>query len=158
MSRSLQKRFRALSRRALIIIGLLFVVPHSSGVFAAETELRISPKPIRDEVRSVVQSQLKALQQGDFEAAYALASRGIKMRFDVTLFAAMMRRGYAPLLRAGETDLGIVRDRAGEEAQLTVAFIDAQKRNIVYRYFLVKEPSGRVNGVTAEQVPARGDV
>jgi hypothetical protein len=125
---------------------------------AAEPVWRVSPKEIRDEVHAVVDAQLTALRSGDFAAAYALAARGIKVRFDERLFAAMMRRGYAPLLRANEADIGIVRDLRGEQAQVSVALEDGRKQSVVYRYWLVREDGKwRVNGVTVEQAPARGD-
>jgi hypothetical protein len=130
-----------------------------AGARAAEPEMRVSPKKVRDEVRAVVEAQLTALRSGDFSAAYALASAGIREQFDEEIFAEMIRRGYPPLLRSDEADLGIVRDREGEQAQVTVSVLDRQKRAIVYRYWLVKESGGwRINGVVLEQRPARGDV
>lgn len=126
---------------------------------AAEPAMRLSPKPIRDEVRGVVEAQLNALRGGNFEAAYELASSGIKEQFDLRLYAALIRRGYPLLLQANEADIGVVRDQDGEVAQVTVSFLDRQKRTIVYRYWLVKEENGwRVSGVVLEQRPARGDI
>lgn len=128
------------------------------GARAAEPELRLSPKKIRDEVRAVVETQLVALRAGDFAAAYELASVGIKEQFDVRLFAAMMRRGYPTLLQSKEAELGVVRDRGGKLAQITVSMLDRQKRTIVYDYWLVEEAKGwRVNGVVLEQGSPRGE-
>jgi hypothetical protein len=125
---------------------------------ATEPEMRLSPKIIRDEVHATVETQLNALRGGNFEAAYEMASSGIKAQFDVRLFAALIRHGYPVLLQANEADLGIVRDREGELAQVTVNVLDRQKRRIIYRYWLVKEDTGwRINGVVLEQTPARGD-
>ena len=121
--------------------------------------MRLSPKPIRDAVHAVVEAQLDALRSGNFEAAYELASNGIKAQFDVRLFTALIRRGYPILLQANEADLGVVRDRDGEIAQMTVSMLDRQKRNTVYRYWLVKEGARwRINGVVLEQRPPRGDI
>lgn len=126
---------------------------------AAEPQMRLSPKPIRDAVHAVVEAQLDALRGGNFEAAYELASSGIKAQYDVRLFAALIRRGYPILLQANEADLGVVRDREGEMAQMTVSIQDRQKRTTVYRYWLVKEESRwRINGVVLEQRPPRGDI
>lgn len=125
---------------------------------AAEPEFRLSPKKIRDEVRAVVETQLAALRAGDFAAAYELAAVGIKEQFDVRLFAALMRRGYPTLLQAKEAELGIVRDRGGKLAQITVSMLDRQKRTIVYNYWLVEEAKGwRVNGVVLEPGATRGE-
>jgi len=141
------------------VLALAFVLLGAVAGLAAEPELRLSPKKIREEVRAVVEEQLAAFRAGDFKHAYALASAGIKAQFDERLFAALIRRGYPALLRAGEADLGVVRDQDGEEAQLTVAVTDRQKRAIVYRFSLVKEADGwRINGVVLEQKPPRGDI
>ncbi len=135
-----------------LFCGLLF------GASAAEPELRLSPKKIRDDVRAVVETQLAALRAGDFAAAYELASVGIKEQFDVRLFAAMMRRGYPTLIQSKEAELGVVRDRGGKLAQITVSMLDRQKRTIVYDYWLVEEAKGwRVNGVVLEQGSPRGE-
>lgn len=128
------------------------------GTFAAEPEMRLSPKKIRDEVHATVETQLNALRDGDFERAYEMASSAIKEQFDVRLFAALIRHGYPALLQANEADIGIVRDKNGELAQVTVSMLDRRKRNVVYTYWLVKEEAGwRINGVVQEQKPARGD-
>jgi len=158
----------------------MFPYSHSAGSFAAlrilgwfslffcltfavaraeETELRLSPKKIRDAVHAVVEAQLAALRKGDFPAAYELASAGIKEQFDAQLFALMIRRGYPLLQQAKEADLGVVRDKDGESAQVTVSVLDGKKRSVVYRYWLVLEEAGwRINGVTLEQRPPRGDI
>ncbi len=51
-------------------------------------------------IRDVIQQQLQAFQQGDGEAAYALASPGIQDLFpSVTLFMAMVANSYDPVYR-----------------------------------------------------------
>ena len=126
---------------------------------AAEPEMRLSPRKIRDEVHATVEAQLNALRGGDFERAYELASSGIKFQFDVRLFAALIRHGYPVLLQANEADIGVVRDKNEKLAQVTVSVLDRQKRNVVYSYWLVKEEGvWRINGVVLEQKPPRGDI
>lgn len=126
---------------------------------AAEPAMRLSPKPVRDEVRGVVEAQLAALRTGDFGTAYDFAARGIRRQFDVQLFALLLKRGYAPLLKPGPTDLGVVRDDGEGTAQVSVTVTDSQKRATVYRYWLVKEGEAwRINGVVLEQRPPRGDI
>lgn len=137
----------------VLVLGLVL------GAVAAERELRLSPKKVRDEVRAVVEAQVAALQAGDFATAYDLAARGIKRQFDVRLFTAMIRRGYAPLLRPGPPDLGVVRDDGEGTAQVSVTVTDGQKRSIVYRYWLVQEgETWHISGVVLEQRPPRGDI
>ena len=126
---------------------------------AAESEMRLSPKPVREEVRAVVQGQLAALRAGDFATAYGYAAAGIKERFDDEVFAAMIRRGYPALLQAREAELGMVHDHAGEYAEVTVSVRDRQKHTVTYRYRLVHEEEGwRIAGVTLEPRPSRGDI
>jgi hypothetical protein len=142
-----------LARSALLWLVLLV----SAG--AAEPEMRLSPKKVRDEVRAVVEAQLAALRTGDFTTAYDFAARGIRRQFDVRLFAAMIRRGYAALLRPGQVDLGLVRDDGEGTAQVSITITDSQKRSTVYRYWLVQEGEAwRINGVVLEQRPPRGDI
>jgi hypothetical protein len=131
------------------------------GVFAhaAGPEMPLSPRKVRDEVRAVVAAQLAALRTGDFATAYDFAARGIRRQFDERLFALLLKRGYAPLLKAGPTDIGLVRDDGEGTAQVSVTVTDLQKRATVYRYWLVKEGDAwRINGVVLEQRPPRGDI
>jgi hypothetical protein len=129
-----------------------------AGVGAAEPEMRLSPKKVRDEVRAVVEAQLAALRTGDFATAYDFAARGIRRQFDERLFTAMIKRGYAPLLKPGQADLGLVHDDGAGTAQVSVTITDGQKRSTVYRYWLVQEGDAwRINGVMLEQRPPRGD-
>jgi hypothetical protein len=139
------------------VLGLLFFTT----AFAAppEPELRISPREVREEVRAVVQAQLAALLAADFSTAYEMAASGIKRQFDERLFAAMIRRGYPALLKAGERELGFVRDDGAGTAEVTVAITDAQKRSTVYRYVLINEDEvWRVAAVVLVQRPPRGDI
>ena len=125
---------------------------------AAEPEMRLSQKKVRDEVHAVVDAQLAALRSGNFAAAYELASAGIREQFDLRLFAALMRRGYPTLLQAKMAELGVVRDQGGTLAQITVSVLDRRKRSVSYRFWLVKETGGwRINGVVLEQNSPWGD-
>ena len=120
--------------------------------------MRLSPKKVRDEVRTVVETQLRALRAGDFATAYGFAARPIRRQFDERMFALLLKRGYAPLLKPALTDIGLVRDDEEGTAQVPVTVTDAQKRATVYRYWLVKEGENwRIAGVTLEQRPPRGD-
>ncbi len=140
------------------LVGIAVLLGLLAGARAAEPEMRLSPKKVRDEVRAVVEAQLAALQAGDFATAYDFAARGIKRQFDERLFAAMIRRGYTPLLKPDKTDLGVVRDDGQGAAQVDVTVTDRQRRITVYRYWLAKEEDvWRISGVMLEQRPPRGD-
>jgi len=145
--------------RLTAVLGILFLFGWLTAANAAESMMRLSPKTIREAVHATVETQIDALQKGDFEKAYEMASAGIKQQFDVRLFAALIRHGYPVLLQANEVDYGIVRDRDGEFAQMTVSLLDHHRHTIVYSYQLVKEEAGwRINGVVLEQRPAKGDI
>ncbi|MDI1248180.1 MAG: DUF4864 domain-containing protein [Lacunisphaera sp.] len=141
----------------MTILGVLFF--SSQFAQAAEPELRLSPRKIREEVRAVVAAQLEALRAGDFATAYDFAAWGIRRQFDVQLFAVMIRRGYPALLRPGQAELGAVRDDGQGTAQVMVTVTDRQKSLTAYRYWLVNEEAGwRISGVVREVKPPRGDI
>ena len=140
-------------------LGVIWLLGLLAGVSAAEPEMRISPKIVRDEVKAVVESQLAALRKGDIETAHGFAAEGIKRQFDARVFGLMLKRGYAPLLRHNRIDLGIVRDDGEGAAQLAVTVFDSLNRSTAYRYWLVQEAAGwRISGVVLEQKPPRGDI
>ena len=150
-------RFGFFAALRMTVVGVALLI----GLFAraAEPEMRLSPKKVRDEVRAVVEAQLAALQAGDFATAYDFAARGIKRQFDARLFAAMIRRGYGALLKPDKTDLGVVRDDGEGTAQVSVTATDGLKHSTLYRYWLVKEDEvWRISGVMLEQRPPRGDI
>ena len=141
------------------MIALVFLLFSGQFAQAAEPEMRLSPRKIREEVRAVVEAQLAALRAGDFSTAYDFAARGIRRQFDEQLFAVMIRRGYPALLRPGQADVGAVRDDGKGTAQVTVTVTDRQKDITAYRYWLVNEENGwRISGVMRELKPPRGDI
>lgn len=141
------------------MIALVFLLFSGQFAQAAEPEMRLSPRKIREEVRAVVEAQLEALRAGDFSTAYDFAARGIRRQFDEQLFAVMIRRGYPALLRPGQADVGAVRDDGKGTAQVTVTVTDRQKNITAYRYWLVNEETAwRISGVVREVQPPRGDI
>ena len=143
----------------MTVWGMLFFFGLLATASAQELEMRLSPRKVRDEVRAVVEAQLAALREGDFETAHGFAAKGIKRQFDVRLFGLMIKRGYAPLLRQEKSDLGVVRDNGEGTAQMTVTVIDRLNRSTVYSYWLVNEEEGwRISGVVPEQRPPRSDI
>jgi hypothetical protein len=140
------------------VIGFFLLLGLLAGARPEESDLRLSTKQVRDEVKAVVEGQLAALQAGDFATAYAFAARGLKAQFDVRVFTLMLKRGYAPLLKHDSADLGLVHDNGRGAAQVAVTVVDGLQRSTAYRYWLVLEPDGwRITGVVLEQKPPRGD-
>ena len=136
----------------LVVLGLL------ADARAAEPEMHLSPKKVRDEVKTVVAAQLAALQSSDFAGAYEHAAAGIRRQFDVRVFALMIKRGYAPLLHQEKTDFGLVHDNGAGIANVVVTVSDHLNRVTLYRYWLVQEDGWKISGVTLEQKPPHGDI
>ena len=140
------------------VLGFCLLLSFAIGQPVVAPALRLSSGAVRTDVKAVVTAQLKALQARDFDAAYTYAARGIKTQFDRPLFAALMERGYAPLLQHQTVDIGVVRDNGAGSAQVTVTVLDQQQRRTTYRYALVQEGvNWRIAGVVLEQSPLLGD-
>jgi hypothetical protein len=144
--------------RPRILLGLALLLGLGGNLPAIEPAMRISQKKIGQEVKAVVAAQLAALQAGNLPAAYAFASRGIRVQFDERLFGLLMQRGYAPLLQHRQADLGLVHDNGAGTAELPVTVTDKFKRSTTYRYRLVQEEAGwRISGVVLEPRPPPAD-
>lgn len=140
------------------LLGFCLLLSFAIGQPAVAPAMRLSSGAVRTNVKIVVTAQLKALQARDFDAAYTYAARGIKAQFDRPLFAALMERGYAPLLQHQTVDIGVVRDDGAGLAQVTITVIDPQQRRTTYRYALVQEDvNWRITGVVLAQSPSLGD-
>ncbi len=140
------------------VLGFCLLLSFAIGQPVVAPAMRLSSGAVRTNVKTVVTAQLKALQARDFDAAYAYAARGIKAQFDLPLFAALMERGYAPLLQHQTVDIGVVRDNGAGLAQVTITVIDQQQRRTTYRYALIKENvNWRIAGVVLAQSPLLGD-
>lgn len=140
---------------------LLLVLALGAGLGAQEDtgEWRLSPKPIRDAVRQVVDAQLQAIRAKDFDGAYRQASRGIKRQFSAPVFAAMLKRGYPALLRHASADFGVVRDNRERDATVVVTVQDQLQRSAAYRYHLIREDGAwRIEGVVPAETRKRGDI
>jgi hypothetical protein len=118
---------------------------------AARAEMKVSTNSVRDEVRKVVEAQLKAFRDDDYKAAYALAARQIRRRFDPEVYELMIKRGYASLAHNQRVQYGLVYDDGEGEAEIRVLVVDADNQRTDYRYQLIKERGvWRVGGVIEE--------
>ena len=139
-------------------LGFCLLLSFAIGQPVVAPAMRLSSGAVRTDVKAVVVAQLKALQARDFDAAYTYAARGIKAQFDRPLFAALMERGYAPLLQHQSVEIGVVRDTGAGLTQVTVTVLDQRQRRTTYRYALVQEDGDwRIAGVVLEQSPLLGD-
>jgi len=141
---------------------LLLAVLAAAGFLAAGVraagDWRLSPRDIREEVKSVVADQLRAFQREDIPAAYAFASSGIKQQFRLPVYERMIRRGYAPLLKHVRAEPGVVRDDGGAMAMLPVVVHGDDGQTSRFRYHLLREDGQwRVSGVMPEGDAPKGE-
>ena len=93
---------------------------------------------------------MQAFRAGKFDEAYTFAGSGIRRQFSPPVFAATIKRGYAPLMAQRKFEAGLVRDDRERHAQVIYTVSDARGRETSFRYLLVNE-EGRwlIEGVTA---------
>lgn len=102
----------------------------------------ISPEDARA-VREVIQAQLDAFQRDDGEAAFALATPGIREVFgDAATFLDMVRRSYAVVYRPRSVQFEEPLLVDGELIQ-PVSLTDADGRAWIAIYPMQKQPDGR---------------
>ena len=90
----------ARAARALAVLVALW-----AGVALAQGGDGLPPADWR-EIRSVIEKQRDALVAGEAERAFGYASRGVREQFgDAETFLGMVRRSYAPLVEARDTEL-----------------------------------------------------
>ena len=105
-------------------------------------------------VVGVIQKQLDAFQQDDFEKAFTFASPTIKRMFgNPDRFGQMVRNGFPMVWRPSEVQFLDFMDKGGEISQ-TVLFRDAKGVPIVLQYFMIETESGwQIDGVVPVQEP-----
>lgn len=147
---------RHLGNGARLLAGALLVLLAFTPT--ARADWRLSPKDVREEVKSVVTGQLAAFRREDIPAAYAFASTSIKQQFRLPVYERMIRRGYAPLLGHAGAEPGVVRDNGGGMAMLSVSVRVPDGQVLRYRYHLLHE-DGRwfVSGVMPESEAPKGE-
>ena len=105
-----------------------------------------SQQPAPDEraaIRQVITAQIEALRREDGVAALALAAPAIRARFgDATHFLAMVRAGYAVIIRPRSFSFGGL--AAGRDGMLTqkVELIAADGQAALALYDMEHEPDG----------------
>ena len=122
-------------------------------------DLKLSGRPVRDDVRQVVETQLAAFRQDDYAAAFALAARGIRERISLRVYEAMLKRGYPALAQHRRADLGLPRDDGLGHAEVAVTVFDAAGHRAGFRYrLMLEEGVWRVSGVVQDDQPKRADM
>jgi ketosteroid isomerase-like protein len=120
--------------------------------------MKLSVRPVRDEVRAVVEAQLAAFRQDDYAAAFALAAAEIRARMSVRVYEAMVKRGYPALARHQRADLSLPRDDGAGHAEVLVTLSDATAHRTVFRYrLMVENGAWRVSGLVPDGQSRRSD-
>lgn len=100
-----------------------------------------------DAVNGVIRQQLEAFRKNDFEAAYGFAFSGIREQLTRAEFEAMVRVGFAAMVKPGLVEFGgteVVEGNAMVRLQLTAE----DGTTSAYQYSLEKEKGGwRIAGV-----------
>ena len=128
--------------RLLVVVVLLFAKP------------TFAQTPNEAAIRSVISSQLDALNRGDQTTAFALASPMIQQMFqDAPTFMAMIERGYPQVLRSRtHRFLGLI---AADGHLVQRVLIESDAGTVVGNYEMVEiDGAWRINGVRFD--PAGG--
>ncbi|MGY6534184.1 MAG: DUF4864 domain-containing protein [Pararhodobacter sp.] len=107
--------------------------------------------PIRADTagpRAVIEAQIEAFQEDDFEAAFAFASDAIRGIFGTPeRFGQMVRQGYPMVYRPAGLRFLDARDREGQLVQRVLVSDQAQRLHLI-EYEMIETGAGwRINAV-----------
>jgi hypothetical protein len=137
--------------------GILITVAGAAGFLsAAESGSTLPPsiEATRQEISAIVHQQLDAFKVRDWERAYTFAAAGIREKFSLSDFTAMVQSNYPQLLQGrAASDLAITDDGVRGTLELRVVTTDDALAH--FRYFLQREDnSWRIVGVIPFEPPS----
>ena len=108
-------------------------------------------------IEGVIQSQIEAFLQDDFDRAFTFASPGIKQFFGTSeRFGLMVRQGYPMVWRPADVQYLDQEPRGGAVLQ-KVLITDGDGVPHVLEYQMIPTPDGwQINGVQLLRAPALG--
>jgi Domain of unknown function (DUF4864) len=113
--------------------------------------------PHEKEIRSVIQQQLNAFNQDDYDTAYSFASRHIQTEFSRPEFEQMVKSGYRQIAKSRRAKFDRIRFTNGENRALAAVIITGMDRiTITANYRMVRENGKwKIDGVriVSEQTP-----
>jgi uncharacterized protein DUF4864 len=125
-------------------------------VSGADTKLEPSGEIMKKELTHVIESQLAAFRQEDYEKAYSFAAAGIQKQFSREAFEKMVKNGYPVIANSKSVRFGLIMDN-GKEAVVIANIRGNGKQSAQYQYVLVFQDSKwRINGVS--EVKPKGTV
>lgn len=111
-----------------------------------------------DDIRTVIQAQLRAFQADDADAAWSFAAPVIKWKFgSPDAFMEMVRTGYPAVYRPRSVVFGELKQVGAEWAQ-DVRFVGADGLGVIARYIMQRQDDGRwqIAGVYVRPAPELG--
>ena len=111
----------------------------------------------KDEVTSVIQSQIDAFLADDFATAFTFAAPGIKQMFGSSdRFGLMVRQGYPMVWRPAEVQyLDMKNGPAGPVQQVLIT--DQDGASHVLEYYMIETDAGwQISGVQILRAPGFG--
>jgi hypothetical protein len=141
-------RFQALFPGLLCLALVGAFAPRADGASGQSASIRE-----RAAIHAVIETQLAAWRAGDHSEAYALAAAGIRARYSLDAFVALVQRSYPEIAGNVRAELGApVVDDTG--ARISVRVFAREDRSVNYRYLLVRENGAwRISGVIGETRP-----
>ena len=129
----LVKNIRHNSKNLFLLFALFFIFIGNSYAITADEE---------NEIKSIVNQQLKAFQNDDFEKAYSFASPTIKKMFSSPeVFRKMVIGGYQAVYRPQSIKIGSVEIIKGV-ATLKVYLVDPNGEFVTANYLMEKQEDG----------------
>lgn len=122
---------------------LLFFLVTPAGI----QPLQRSSVAVRQQVIGVLEAQLTAFRDGDYERAYSFAASSLQQQFTVAAFERMVKEGYPIIAYWRAVSFGEVQDN-GREAVVQISVQGRGRRTRFFRYLLIREASAwRISGV-----------
>lgn len=141
-SESYKKRMSA--RTKISLLTFFFALCMTAAVITAYRDAQAEVKPA--ELYAVVERQLQELRGGDYEQAYANASRNMQQQYSPGEYAAIFEHGCCGALRPVRAEYGEVEARGGR-AMMQVYMIGEDGQVMPCVYSLVREADGwRIDG------------
>ena len=129
----LAKNIRNNSLNLLLLFALVFIFIGNSLAITADEE---------NEIKSIVNQQLEAFQNDDFEKAYSFASPTIKKMFSSPeVFRKMVIGGYQAVYRPQSIKIGSVEIIKGV-ATLKVYLVDPNGEFVTANYLMEQQEDG----------------
>lgn len=110
----------------------------------------------RKAAQSTIERQIEAFRNNDSVTAYAQAAPQLQDQFpSVETFIAMVKQGYAPVLRPRRYSFETAEDAGTDEIAQGVALQDENGTDWIALYHLQKQADGswRINGCQLKKAP-----